>query len=159
VTGSTGDAPADQVIAITDDPGSRGLWLPRAEAVHRQLRPSIPLPYLGFMAQVFASGAEMAVCVSGDTVIGLAVYRRTLTTHHGRRMYVDDLVADAACRSRGIGGTLLDWCEARARERNCDVLTLSSGVQRGAAHRFYFRRGFTIGSFGFTKPLRGPAAG
>ena len=67
----------------------------------------------------------------------------------GRHVYVDDLVTDAAARSRGLGATLLDWLKAEARRLGCTRLQLDSGTQRKDAHAFYLREGLRIESFHF----------
>ena len=67
---------------------------------------------------------------------------------------MDDLVSDAAHRSRGIGSALLRQLERQARALNCHVLALDSGTQRTDAHRFYFREGMVIPSFSFRKTLK-----
>ncbi len=129
-------------------------WLGRAESVHRQLRDKLPADYAGRLAAVFASGARMSVAVAGEAVRGIAVWRIIENTYEGRRLYVDDLVTDAAYRSQGVGKFLLSQLEARARALGCDVLALDSGTQRTSAHRFYFREGFVIPSFSFRKTLK-----
>lgn len=96
----------------------------------------------------------MCVAVDGDKVLGVALWRIIENTYEGRRCYVDDLVADEAHRSQGIGKALLGYVESSARQLGCDVLALSSGVQRNDAHRFYFREGMHIPSFGFRKNLK-----
>lgn len=128
-------------------------WLARAEAVHRQLRERLPADYAGRLAAVFANGARMSLAAQGQAVRGLAVWRLVENTYEGRRLYVDDLVTDAAHRSQGVGKFLVAQLEARARALGCDVLALDSGTQRSAAHRFYFREGFVIPSFCFRKTL------
>ena len=128
-------------------------WLNYSEAVHRQLRPQLPTDYVWRMKQVFASGAEMAVCVRDENVCGIAVFRVMEKTHSGRELYCDDLITDAAMRSVGVGHALIAHMEAVARERDCDCLSLDSGTQRDQAHKFYFREGLTISSFSFRKPL------
>ena len=129
-------------------------WLARAEPVHRQLRERLPADYAGRLAAVFADGARMSLAVQGQAVRGLAVWRLVENTYEGRRLYVDDLVTDAAHRSRGIGRTLLRHLEQHARNLQCDVLALDSGTQRTNAHRFYFREGMVIPSFCFRKDLK-----
>jgi GNAT superfamily N-acetyltransferase len=129
-------------------------WLRRAESVHRQLRDRLPADYAGRLGAVFASGARMCVAAEGDAVRGVAVWRLVENTSEGRRFYVDDLVTDAAQRSRGVGRALLSHLEAKARALDCDVLALDSGTQRMQAHRFYFREGFTIPAFCFRKTLK-----
>jgi len=146
-------------LALVEITGERGEivapdWLARAEPVHRQLRDHLPADYAGRLATVFANGARMSVAVAGEAVRGLAVWRLVENTYEGRRLYVDDLVTDAAQRSRGVGKFLLAQLEARARALDCDVLALDSGTQRTSAHRFYFREGLAIPAFCFRKTLK-----
>jgi len=122
-----------------------------AESVHRQLRPQIPQDYVGAMQGIFADGGEMAIAVDGPRVAGVAVFRLFRNTHVGLRCYVDDLVTDETRRSAGVGHALIGWIEAEAKARGCPGIDLESGVQRGRAHRFYFREGFIIPSFSFRK--------
>jgi len=143
------------IVELTDPSGKlrEPLWLARAEAVHRQLRPQLDSDYLGQMQRVFAGGAGMAVAVEDERVLGVTLWRCMLNTASGQVLYVDDLVTDAAQRSRGVGRMLLGWLEMRARQLGCAALTLDSGTQRQRAHAFYFREGMHVSSFHFSKPL------
>lgn len=148
--------PEMHVVAVTDNSGAVAelSWLAQAESVHRQLRPQLPADYVGRLSEVFANGARMALVVEGGDVRCVALWRLIENTHEGRRLYVDDLVSDEACRSQGAGKMMLDWLEAKAVSLGCDALTLDSGVQRQRAHRFYFREGMHIPSFCFKKVLK-----
>ena len=129
-------------------------WLARAEGVHRQLRPQLAADYTGKMERVLAgAGARMALAVEGEAVRGLAVYRWHENTFDGLKFYVDDLVTDEPCRSRGVGHVLVSHLENVARGLGAGSLVLDSGTQRTQAHKFYFREGFVITSFVFKKPL------
>ena len=143
------------LIEVTDRTGRLLLpeWLTRAERVHRQLRPQLPADYAGKMQRVFAGGGRLLVAVSGERCLGLAVWRSHENTFSGRIVYVDDLVTDDDARSAGVGHALLARCEVIARELGCQELVLDSGVQRGRAHKFYFREGLVIGAYNFSKPL------
>ena len=145
-----------RVMDVTDADGrvAEPAWLGRAEAVHRQLRTALPQDYAGRLAQVFANGGRLAVAAEGEAVLGVALWRLIENTYEGRRLYVDDLVTDAARRSRGIGKRLLGHLEDKARQFGCDVLALDSGAQRAAAHKFYFREGMHIPGFCFRKELK-----
>ena len=129
-------------------------WLNRAEQVHRQLRPSLPVDYSGRLREVFANGGRMIVVVEGDTVCVVALWRVIENTYEGRRLYVDDLVSDESRRSRGVGKMMFEWLEGEAKRLDCEVLALDSGVQRQGAHHFYFREGMHITSFCFRKALK-----
>lgn len=143
------------LIEVTDYSGNviELDWLMKAERVHRQLRPMLPEDYAARLRQVFSNGARMLLAVNGDKVVGVAVWRLIENTYEGLRLYVDDLVTDDNERSKGIGKALLQQLEVKARDFGCDVLTLDSGVQRAAAHKFYFREGMHIPSYCFRKSL------
>jgi len=143
------------VVAVTDRDGTvvDARLLSAAEAVHRQLRPHLPVDYAGRMKEVFAGGAEMAVAVEGGSVLGVAVFRMLEKTHSGRELYCDDLVTDEARRSTGVGRALIAYMERVCRERGGDSFALDSGTQRQQAHKFYFREGMTITSFHFDKKV------
>jgi GNAT superfamily N-acetyltransferase len=128
-------------------------WLPRAETLHRDLRPQLPPEYIDAMHRVFGNGGRLIVAAQGDAVVGLAVWRLLENTMFGRFLYVDDLVTDTVLRSRGVGKALLARCEAVAVELGCQELVLDSGVQRAQTHRFYFREGLTVRAFNFGKTL------
>ncbi len=138
-----------QVVVVN----AGGEWLPRAEAVHRQLRPHLPADYCARMQVILSTGAEMAVVADGETVLGVAVYRIMENTFCGRELYCDDLVTDETRRSTGVGHMLMAHMEQEARARGCNWFALDSGTQRQQAHKFYFREGMTIPSFHFSKPL------
>ncbi|WP_341678943.1 GNAT family N-acetyltransferase [Niveibacterium sp. SC-1] len=140
---------------ITDAQGRvlEPVWLARAEATHRELRPVLPADYALRMAEVFANGARMTVAIRDDAVLGVAVWRIIENTYEGRRLYVDDLVTTARARSGGVGKALMAHLQETARGLGCDVIALDSGTQRTDAHRFYFREGFVIPSFNFRKAL------
>ena len=143
------------VVAVTDAQGRvvAPPLLAAAEAVHRQLRPHLPPDYARRMQEVFASGAEMAVAVAGERVIGVVVFRVLEKTFSGRELYCDDLVTDEASRSSGAGRMMIAYLESLARERGCDALALDSGTQRQQAHKFYFREGLVASAFHFTKKI------
>lgn len=129
-------------------------WLTHSEAVHRQLRPLLPPNYVARMREIFACGADMAICVRDEKVCGITVFRILEKTYSGRELYCDDLITDETLRSTGVGHALIAYMETVAAERGCDSLALDSGTQRQQAHKFYFREGLTIPAFHFSKQLK-----
>ena len=128
-------------------------------AVMRQLRPLIPeddyLPTVRRMMQT--DGYHLAALYEGGRVGAVAGYRFIEMLYCGRILYVDDLNTDEGQRSRGFGRTLIDWLKAQARAKGCTQIHLDSGVQREAAHRFYFRERFAINAYHFrASVLDGP---
>lgn len=124
--------------------------------VLRELRPNLTADTLtAVYAEGHPQGLRFLAAYDGDRCVGVAGWRILALTFAIRKLYVDDLVTTGDGRSRGVGHALLTELEARARERDCTVLDLDSGVQRHDAHRFYFRERMHISSHHFTKALGG----
>jgi GNAT superfamily N-acetyltransferase len=87
------------------------------------------------------------------TIQAVAGFRISESLAWGKFLYVDDLVSKSDDRSKGYGGELFNWLIDYARTENCQQLTLDSGVQRFAAHRFYLRQRMEITSHHFTIKL------
>jgi GNAT superfamily N-acetyltransferase len=86
-------------------------------------------------------------------VRAVAGFRISESLAWGKFLYVDDLVSSSDNRSQGYGTELFNWLVDYARTQNCQQLTLDSGVQRFAAHRFYLRHRMEITSHHFTLKL------
>jgi GNAT superfamily N-acetyltransferase len=101
-------------------------------------------------------GYRVLMLEDAGRVRALAGFRVFETTFSGRMLYVDDLVTDADSRSRGHGRALLEWLAEYGRKADCRTLELDSGVQRFAAHHFYFREGMRIVGYHFRRALQEP---
>lgn len=126
----------------------------RAFAVMHQLRPHLDaVSFAGLVRRQQASGYELAILEDDGRVQAVAGFRTLEQLVRGKVLYVDDLVTDAAARSRGYGDALFDWLVTRARAAGCAALELDSGVQRHGAHRFYLRKRMDITAYHFVLPL------
>jgi len=101
-----------------------------------------------------ATGFHLAYLEEAGEVRAVAGFRYLETLGWGKILYVDDLVAAPAQRSRGHGGKLFDWLVAQAKQNNCDEFHLDSGVQRFGAHRFYLTRRMDINCHHFALKLK-----
>jgi len=105
-------------------------------------------------AMVDSGEFHVAFVEDGGAVTAVAGFRlMDMLFSNGKVLYVDDLVTDAAVRSRGHGKALFDWLLQHARDNGCVALTLDSGVQRHDAHRFYFRERMQISAHHFSIEL------
>ena len=120
----------------------------------RELRPHIPA--IDFAARVFnqqKEGYQLVYLELDGVVRSVAGFRILSLLFSGSTLYLDDLVTHDSDRSRGFGAALFDWLVAYAKEQGCEYLTLDSGVQRFAAHRFYLNQGMDITSHHFQLKL------
>jgi len=58
------------------------------------------------------------------------------------RAQVESVRVQPGLRGSGIGSTLMEWVFARARERGCGLVQLTTNAARTDARRFYRRLGF-----------------
>ncbi len=100
-----------------------------------------------------AEGYRLAAAFIDDAPRAVAGFRIQHMLGRGRFLYVDDLVTDEAARGTGVGTVLFDWLVATARDAGCARLHLDSGVQRHAAHGFYFARRMHIQAHHFALDL------
>ena len=128
-------------------------------SVMAQLRPQLPptltpADWLARVRRMELEGYRLAAARDATGVAAVAGYRIfDCIARGGKSMYVDDLVTDAARRSRGAGKALLGWLMDTARREGCSTFSLDSGVQRYAAHRFYMRERMSIIAYHFRLEL------
>lgn len=90
------------------------------------------------------------------TIEALAGIRVATNLYYGKHVWVYDLVTAGGVRSKGHGRMLLGHVEEIAVAEGCELVALSSGLQRIDAHRFYEEHmGYDKKSYCFTK-LVGP---
>jgi GNAT superfamily N-acetyltransferase len=135
-------------IATTDDE------INRCFPVMHQLRPTLLAEeFVSRIKVQQAEGYQLAFLEEDGAVASVAGFRLQTLLWSGRSLYVDDLVTDAAQRSKGHGEAMLAWLIALAREADCTTFMLDSGTHRHEAHAFYFRNGLRISDFHFKLAL------
>lgn len=128
----------------------------RTWPVMQQLRPHLnEATYVEAVSRMMKESSFRLAAIADDdgSVRGVAGYRFMEMLYCGKILYVDDLAVDETQRSRGYGAALIAWLMGRARAEGCTQIHLDSGVQREAAHKFYFREGFTIMGYHFRRGL------
>lgn len=126
----------------------------RCSSVMRELRPHIKaIDFAARVLQQQKEGYQLACLELDRSVRSVAGFRVFNLLFSGRTLYIDDLVTHESDRSRGFGAALFDWLVEFAKEDGCEYLTLDSGVQRFAAHRFYLVRGMEISAHHFQLKL------
>ena len=82
-------------------------------------------------------------------VIGLALYRSHPTTYDMIRFEIHDFVINEKERGHGLGSRLLEYLIGQVKSIGAPQLILQCDLTNTEAHRFFFRYGFTVSSFGF----------
>ena len=88
--------------------------------------------------------ARAFVAAQGDRVVGLlTVHLRHTINHEAPIGQITLLVVDEAIRSRGAGRALVEAAEAWAQSRGTRRITVTTALNRGGAHAFYERVGYS----------------
>ncbi|MDZ8259522.1 GNAT family N-acetyltransferase [Nostoc sp. ChiQUE01b] len=119
-----------------------------------QLRPH--LEQTKFVEQVryqMKEGYQLVFLEVEKQAVAVAGFRISNCLASGKFLYIDDLVVDEFKRSHSYGKQLFQWLIEYARNHDCKHLSLDSGVQRFAAHRFYLMQRMSITSHHFSMEL------
>jgi len=96
---------------------------------------------------------QLAFLKIEEQTLAVAGFRISNCLALGKFLYIDDLVVDEFNRSHSYGQQLFQWLIEYARNHECKHLSLDSGVQRFAAHRFYLMQRMSITSHHFSIEL------
>ncbi|WP_375472975.1 GNAT family N-acetyltransferase [uncultured Nostoc sp.] len=123
-------------------------------SVISQLRPH--LEQTKFVEQVryqMQEGYQLVFLEVEKQAVAIAGFRISNCLASGKFLYIDDLVVDELQRSHSYGQELFQWLIEYARNHDWKHLSLDSGVQRFAAHRFYLMQRMSITSHHFSMEL------
>ncbi|MEH1950967.1 MAG: GNAT family N-acetyltransferase [Nostoc sp.] len=119
-----------------------------------QLRPHLEQD--NFVEQVrhqMKEGYQLVFLEVEEQAVAVAGFRISNCLASGKFLYIDDLVVDELKRSHSYGKQLFQWLIEYARNHDCKHLSLDSGVQRFAAHRFYLMQRMSMTSHHFSMEL------
>jgi N-acetylglutamate synthase-like GNAT family acetyltransferase len=119
-----------------------------------QLRPHLEQD--NFVEQVryqMKEGYQLAFLEVEKQAVAVVGFRISNCLASGKFLYIDDLVVDELKRSHSYGQQLFQWLIEYARNHECKHLSMDSGVQRFAAHRFYLMQRMSITSHHFSMEL------
>jgi ribosomal protein S18 acetylase RimI-like enzyme len=106
----------------------------------------LPASYQAAFEAIARDPNNELVVVEGDDGRAVAVLQLTLTpyiTHRGGwRATIEGVRVDSRLRGSGVGHALLRWAIARAKERGCHLVQLTTDKQRPEARAFYESLGF-----------------
>jgi GNAT superfamily N-acetyltransferase len=114
-------------------------------AKRERLESPLPDAYRRAFRSIEADGNnELVVACQRDEVVGVLqlTFIPYLTYQGGWRALIEGVRVDSRARSQGLGKALLEWAIARARERGCVMVQLTTDKTRTDARRFYESLGF-----------------
>jgi GNAT superfamily N-acetyltransferase len=99
-------------------------------------------------------GYRLFALYKDEKIVAATGFMPMITLYNGRFIWVCDLVTEPSERSKGYGEKLLSFVHQWSEENGYKIVSLSSGVQRVKAHRFYEEKmGYDKVSYIFLKRL------
>lgn len=100
-------------------------------------------------------GAEQWVVARDGHVVGCFQlhFLPGLSLRGGLRAQIEAVRVAADFRGQGLGSRIVRWAIARARDKGCVLVQLTTNKQRRDAQRFYERLGFRATHAGMKLPL------
>lgn len=113
-------------------------------------------PYEAAFEAISADPNQILVVCEREGVIA-GTMQLTITPGLSRkgasRMTIEGVRVHGDARGAGIGGDMVRWAVAEARERGCRMVQLTTDKSRPDAHRFYERLGFEPTHVGYKLKL------
>ena len=112
--------------------------------------------YVDALAAMAADGrTEFVVAERAGAVVGCLqlTFLPGLSRRGMERAQVESVRVAASARGTGLGRRLLDWSIARARQRGCGLVQLTTDKTRDQAQGFYEQLGFVASHIGMKLDL------
>lgn len=123
--------------------------------VVKQLRTDLnEIEYIKLLNIMNNEGYRMFALFENEEISSVIGITQQTNLYDGKHIFVYDLITDKDKRSKGYGEKLLSYIEDIGRSNNYETITLTSGLQRIDAHRFYENKmGYSKWSYSFKKNL------
>lgn len=109
--------------------------------------------FLQLVQEMPALGYGCVAAFDGPEMVGVCGFWRRTQFWNKRSIQLDNLVVAESHRSAGLGAKLMQWVEDLARTEKRQMLVLDSYVYNHPSHKLYFREGYVILGYHFTKEI------
>lgn len=90
------------------------------------------------------------IAIEDDNIVGVLTSELQEKLHRERlQLFIEDLIVAEQRRNNGIGKALIENAVNYAKEKNCEVVELTSYKDNIKAHKFYENNGFINHSIKF----------
>lgn len=126
--------------------------LPLLYPLIRQLNPWMTKAEFGRRLKAMLPGGYRAIgAFEGPRLLGCSGFWISTRFWCGKQFDIDNFVIEPGHQGSGIGRKMVAWLEKQALKEKCDLLVLDSYTSSPGAHMFYYKQGFTITGYHFTK--------
>lgn len=132
---------------------NREAMLPYFNLVSKLGYPPSKETYSQLLEAMIPNSYQQIVYKIDGKAIGLAGFWTNTKLFSGKYIDVDNVIVSEEARSKGVGKKMMDWIEAYAKSIDAKMIVLDAFAGNKQAHKFYFREGYEIKGYHFTKDL------
>jgi len=128
-------------------------WQSMFALVKLQNEDITPKQFEKFLGEMRERGYRCVGAYHGRTIVGIMGFWVSYRFWCHKYIDIDNVIVKEGKRSLGIGKKMLAWVEREGKRQKCHMAMLDSYTTSHDAHRFYFREGYCILGYHFTKHL------
>lgn len=128
-------------------------WLEMYYLIKQLNKRMSPKQFEALLKEMQERGYRCVGAYKNNTLVGAAGFWVGYRFWCRKYIDIDNVVVDEKHRAKGIGKKMVQWIEREGRKQSCESAMLDCYTSHHDSHRFYFREGYTIIGYHFTKDL------
>jgi GNAT superfamily N-acetyltransferase len=109
--------------------------------------------YTSFLQNMIPHNYKQVAVFEDEVCIGLTGYWLGTKLWTGKYLEIDNFIVHPNHRQKGIGKTIAQFIDNKAKEINCTCIVLDAYTENFTAHRFYYNLGYVPRGFHFIKTI------
>lgn len=109
--------------------------------------------YQLFLEDMIPKSYKQVAVFENNVCVGLTGFWFGTKLWTGKYIEIDNFIIHPEYRKKGIGKTLSEFIDNKAKELNCTCIVLDAFTGNFPAHRFYYNVGYVPRGFHFIKTI------
>lgn len=109
--------------------------------------------YQLFLEDMIPKSYKQVAVFENNVCVGLTGFWFGTKLWTGKYIEIDNFIIHPEYRKKGIGKTLSEFIDNKAKELNCTCIVLDAFTGNFPAHRFYYNQGYEPRGFHFIKTI------
>jgi len=109
--------------------------------------------YQLFLEDMIPKSYKQVAVFENNICIGMTGFWFGTKLWTGKYIEIDNFIIHPQYRKKGIGKTLSEFIDNKAKELNCTCIVLDAFTGNFPAHRFYYNQGYEPRGFHFIKTI------
>ena len=109
--------------------------------------------YKSFLEEMIPKSYKQVAIFENDTCVGMTGFWFGTKLWTGNYIEIDNFIVHPDFRKKGIGKTISEFIDNKAKELNCTCIVLDAFTGNFPAHRFYYNLGYVPKGFHFIKTI------